>query len=87
MEGLATIYKEHLNKTHPWGEQVFDNMHLNFGWNWFAFIDRFTDMSVLVYEKNSNKYDRYNRFWIKEKIRDWVLRNNKPCEETVKMLG
>ena len=88
MEGLATIYEEHLYKTSPvW--KLFRIQKFNIVYSWFNFIESLKDISVLVYQKDSNMFAPNKRDWIKEKMHKLIQRqhlHNNPCKKTDKML-
>ncbi|CAG2168098.1 unnamed protein product [Oppiella nova] len=63
MEGVCHIYEQHLKRTNPDTPSItYDISQL------FDFIDGLTDLSCLVYQRNTNTYAPYAKEWIKEKI-------------------
>jgi len=63
MEGVCHIYEEHLKKQNPNTASItYDISQL------FDFVDQLTDLSCLVYQRNTNTYAPYAKDWIKEKI-------------------
>ncbi|KAF6039277.1 e(r) [Bugula neritina] len=63
LEGICRIYEEHLKRNHPRQPSItYDISQL------FDFIDQFTDLSCLVYDKKKNAYGPHSKDWIKEKI-------------------
>uniref|UniRef100_T1J5Y2 Enhancer of rudimentary homolog n=1 Tax=Strigamia maritima TaxID=126957 RepID=T1J5Y2_STRMM len=63
MEGVCKMYEDHLKRQNPNTPSItYDISQL------FDFVDQLTDLSCLVYQRNSNSYAPYNKDWIKEKI-------------------
>jgi hypothetical protein len=63
MEGLCKVFEEHLKRLNPTSSQItYDITQL------YEFIESFSDMSVLVFQKSTNTYTPYGKAWIKEKI-------------------
>jgi len=63
MEGVCHIYEEHLKRLNPSTTSItYDITQL------FEFVDQIHDMSILVYQRNTNTYAPYSKDWIKEKI-------------------
>lgn len=63
MEGVCHIYEEHLKKQNPLTPSItYDISQL------FDFVDQLTDLSCLVFQRNTNTYAPYAKDWIKEKI-------------------
>ncbi|KAF0765307.1 enhancer of rudimentary [Aphis craccivora] len=68
MEGICKIYEIHLKKLNPNVSSIsYDMSEL------FEFIDHLSDLSCLVFQRNTRTYTPFNRIWIKQKIYD-VLR-------------
>ncbi|KAL5009417.1 hypothetical protein ScPMuIL_014998 [Solemya velum] len=63
LEGICKIYEEHLKRQNPESPSItYDISQL------FDFIDQLTDLSCLVFQKNSGLYIPHNKDWLKEKI-------------------
>jgi len=63
MEGVCHIYEEHLKQQSPATPSItYDISQL------FDFVESLTDLSCLVYQRNTNTYAPYAKDWIKEKI-------------------
>ncbi|CBY08925.1 unnamed protein product [Oikopleura dioica] len=63
VEAICKIYEEQLKKENVSMKQItYDISQL------FDYIDNLSDLSILVYQRNSMSYAPYNKDWIKEKI-------------------
>ncbi|XP_062502455.1 enhancer of rudimentary homolog [Corticium candelabrum] len=63
MEGLCKVFEEHLKRLNPTSSQItYDISQL------YEFIESFTDLSVLVFQKSSSTYSPFGKPWIKERI-------------------
>eukprot|EP00118_Oscarella_pearsei_P025056 m.307398 g.307398 ORF g.307398 m.307398 type:complete len:103 (+) comp42237_c0_seq1:72-380(+) len=63
MEGICKLFEEQLKKLNPSSKQItYDISQL------FEFIDSIADLSVLVFQKQTQTYAPYGKPWIKDKI-------------------
>eukprot|EP00002_Diphylleia_rotans_P023814 TRINITY_DN468_c0_g1_i1.p2 TRINITY_DN468_c0_g1~~TRINITY_DN468_c0_g1_i1.p2 ORF type:complete len:102 (-),score=27.18 TRINITY_DN468_c0_g1_i1:232-537(-) len=65
VEGICGMYEQVLRQQHPnRADFTYDLTSL------YAYIDKLTDMSCMVYEPSVNAYIPYNKEWIKKRIYD-----------------
>ncbi|CAH1732363.1 enhancer of rudimentary homolog isoform X3 [Aphis gossypii] len=69
MEDICKIYETHLKKLNPNVRSISYNMS-----ELFEFIDHLSDLSCLVFQRNTKTYAPFNKIWIKKNIHD-VLRH------------
>ncbi|CAD6193470.1 unnamed protein product [Caenorhabditis auriculariae] len=63
LEGVCKIFEEFLKKKSPLQPKItYDISQL------YEFVDKLTDLSVLVFNRESAQYVPHNKDWIKQKI-------------------
>ncbi|CAB3397560.1 unnamed protein product [Caenorhabditis bovis] len=65
LEGICKVFEEFLKKKTPGRTSItYDISQL------FTFIDRLTDLSILVFNRQTSQYVPHDKTYIKEKIFD-----------------
>ncbi|GMT31060.1 hypothetical protein PFISCL1PPCAC_22357, partial [Pristionchus fissidentatus] len=63
LEGICKIFEEFLKKQNPTMQSItYDVSHL------FEFVDKLSDLSLLVFNKDTASYTPHNKEWIKDRI-------------------
>ncbi len=61
--GICKVFEEHLKKRNPTSPSItYDISEL------FEFIDQISDLSCLVFQKQTGQYKPHNKEWIKQEI-------------------
>ncbi|XP_064621782.1 enhancer of rudimentary homolog [Lineus longissimus] len=63
LDDICKIFEDHLRKTFPHNQSItYDISQL------FDFIDKFADMTCLIYDPDDRAYVPHTKAWIKEQI-------------------
>ncbi len=61
--GICKVFEEHLKKRNPTSPSItYDISEL------FEFIEQISDLSCLVFQKQTGQYKPHNKEWIKQEI-------------------
>ena len=63
LAGICKVFEEHLKKRNPTSPSItYDISEL------FEFVDQISDLSCLVFQKQTGQYKPHNKEWIKQEI-------------------
>ncbi|CAM4814071.1 unnamed protein product [Rotaria magnacalcarata] len=63
LDGVCKVFEEHLKKRNPTSPSItYDISEL------FEFVDQISDLSCLVFQKQTGQYEPHNKEWIKQQI-------------------